>query len=349
MIKVMVVDDSALMRKIITRILNSDNEIDVVMTARDGIDSLEKIIRQKPDVITLDVEMPRMDGVETLKRLRKQFPEIPVVMISSLTTENAELTLKCLELGAFDFVHKPSSKSIDMSIESVSDKIVDRVKKAFENKDKLSNVTPILIEDKTTLEKKELKTNLTKLVCIGISTGGPNALMKLIPRLPTDLSASILIVQHMPAGFTKAFSERLDKMSKLHIKEAEDGDKCIDGRVLIAPGDFHMKVRRQGIDLVVELNKGEKVNRHRPSADILFLSAAENFGRRTLGVIMTGMGNDGAEHLGDIRKAGGYTIAQDENSSVVYGMPRTAVELDNVDKVLPLKDIYREIIDFSEK
>ena len=354
MIKVMVVDDSALMRKFVSEILSSDKEIKVINIARDGIDALAKIKLEKPDVITLDIEMPNMDGMQTLKEVKKLYPEIQVVMLSSLTTEHAQITIKALELGAFDFIPKPSGKSIDINIKSSTEEIVTKVKNAYSGKNK-SNIRRAVVAE-TKIEKKVeyseniLKNNsLNKIIAIGISTGGPNAILEVLPKLPQDLKACILIVQHMPAGFTRAFAERLNSVSKLYIKEASNGDICSDGKVFIAPGDYHLKVRRQGVNLVTEIVHDEPVNRHRPSADVLFESVAKNYSMKTMGVIMTGMGNDGAKNIGLIKQYGGYTIGQDEKSSIVYGMPRVAKELGNLHKVVSLYDIHKEIIDYTKK
>ncbi|MCK9225194.1 MAG: chemotaxis response regulator protein-glutamate methylesterase [Candidatus Muirbacterium halophilum] len=354
MIKVIVVDDSALMRKFLSEILSTDNDIKVINTARDGIDALEKIKIEKPDVITLDIEMPNMNGMETLKAIKKNYPKIQVVMISSLTTEHAQITIKALEFGAFDFIPKPSGRSIDINIKKSTEEIISKVKNANYSKSKIIIKNPIFaltkLEKKEEYSEKILKNNhLNKIIAIGISTGGPNAIMEVLPKLPQDLKACILIVQHMPAGFTKAFAERLNSVSKLYVKEAENNDVCSDGKVFLAPGNYHLKVRRQGVNLIIDIAQDDPVNRHRPSADVLFESVAKNYSRNTMGIIMTGMGSDGAKNIGMIKKFGGYTIGQDEKTSIVYGMPRVANELGNLDKVVSLYDIHKEIIDFTNK
>ncbi len=352
MIKVMVVDDSALMRKLITQILEQDPGIKVTDTAMDGIFALEKIPVCKPDVVTLDVEMPRKDGMQTLKEIKKMYPEVQVVMLSSLTTEHAHITIKALELGAFDFIPKPSGKSIDITIKNSSHEIIEKVKNAYRNRGvSHSRVEHSPVKEEIKAEKSQAiaqNRSLTHIVAIGISTGGPNAILSVLPKLPADLKACILIVQHMPAGFTKAFADRLNTICQMTVSEAKDHEVCTDGRVFVAPGDYHLAVRRDGVNLVTAITHSEPVNRHRPSADVLFESVANNFGRRAMGVIMTGMGSDGAKNIGMIRRLGGYTIGQDERSSIVYGMPKVARELGNLDRVVELRNIYKEIIVFTK-
>ncbi|MGM0607437.1 MAG: protein-glutamate methylesterase/protein-glutamine glutaminase [Candidatus Muiribacteriota bacterium] len=358
MINVLVVDDSALMRKIIKQILEKDSEIQVVDTAMDGIFAVNKARSLKPDVITLDVEMPRKDGLQALKEIKETNPEIQVIMLSSLTSKNAETTLKSLEAGAFDFIHKPSGKSIDISLEnSSSQQIIEKVKSAYTHRKKspkppsrMKNaIKKISIEERAEAYQKIKSNNhLNNLIAVGISTGGPNAILEVLPKLPADLNAAILIVQHMPAGFTEAYANRLNYISKLLVKEAKKGDIITNGKVFIAPGDKHIEVERKGVNLILDVNQKPQINHHRPSADILFESAAKNFGKKTMGIIMTGMGNDGAKNIGLIKQNGGYTIGQDEKSCIVYGMPRVADELGNLDKTVPLEKIYEEIIKFSK-
>ena len=331
--KVLVVDDSAFMRMIISDMLNSDPGINVVGTANDGDDALEKIPQLRPDVITLDINMPRRDGLSTLKEIMKRHPT-PVIMLSSLTQKGASVTLEALENGAIDYVGKPSGE-VSMDLEKVKEEIILKVKIAAKAKYKM--LKPILSKAATLESKSEYN---TKVIVIGASTGGPAALMTVLSRLPHDIPP-ILLVQHMPGDFTKPFSERLNSNSKVTIKEASEGDEVLPGHALLAPGDFHMVVEKNEC---ITLNKKPKIHGVRPSVDPLMTSAADVYGSNTLGVILTGMGKDGSEGVTSIKKKDGQNIAQNEASCVVYGMPGEAVKTGCVDKVVPLGRIAREII-----
>lgn len=339
LIRVLVIDDSALMRKMIPQLLSADLGISVVGTAMDGLFALKKMEELKPDVVTLDVDMPRMDGIETLRRIVERFGT-PVIMVSSLTEQGASLTLQALEIGAFDFVTKPQD-AISVNIRNISDELIAKVKAAAANplarlrtrKVEWTAVPPVKKTDRS-MKSAE------KILAIGISTGGPNALSFMLPRLPAHFPAGILIVQHMPPGFTDMFAVRLNNNCAIEVKEAQDGDLVIPGRALIAPGGRHLRVKRLPLGTIAVLSDTPPVNGHRPSADVLFRSVASEFdGRNVTGVIMTGMGSDGAEGLGEIKAQGGMTVAQDEKSSVVFGMPKAAIERNYAREVVPLGEL----------
>ncbi|HBR16420.1 MAG: hypothetical protein A3G39_07760 [Deltaproteobacteria bacterium RIFCSPLOWO2_12_FULL_43_16] len=334
-IRVLVADDSALMRKLIPHILAKDPEIEVVATAVDGLFALKKVGEYRPDVITLDVDMPRMDGLTALKHIVTEY-KTPVIMVSSLTEAGVELTLKALELGAMDFITKPHD-AISVHIGDIADDLIRKIKA-------IAKVSPVRLLPKPKVysapkSAKKIERRADKIIAIGISTGGPNALSYLLPLLPAEIPAGLLIVQHMPPGFTEVFADRLNNICKIDVKEARDGDMVVPGRVIIAPGGKHIKVKNTNFGYVVIVSATAAVNGHRPSADVLFNSVAAECGRSAVGVIMTGMGEDGAEGLGHIKAAGGMTIAQDENSCVVYGMPKVAVERGYADRVASLQDM----------
>ncbi len=334
-IRVLVVDDSALMRKMIPYILGSDPEIEVVGTAMDGLFALKKIEVLKPDVITLDINMPRMDGIDTLRHIVEDFGT-PAIILSSLTNKDAELTLQALEIGAFDFVTKPQD-AVSVHIQEIGVELIEKVKSAFANPQarfKLKKVRPATVKKKT--EPLFLRNPADRVLAIGVSTGGPNALSYLLPQIPADFPAAILIVQHMPPGFTKMFAMRLDSTCAIEVKEAADGDIVLPGRALIAPGDYHLKVKRMPQGTIVVLSKSPPVSSHRPSADVLFRSVAAEYGSSATGLIMSGMGSDGAEGIGEIMVQGGLTVAQDERTCVVFGMPKAAIEMNHIGKVLSL-------------
>ncbi|CAG1064922.1 Protein-glutamate methylesterase/protein-glutamine glutaminase [uncultured bacterium] len=334
--KVMVVDDSALMRRMIPLILEKSPEIEVVATAVDGRFALSKAEKNRPDVITLDMDMPGMDGLTTLKHIVRDFG-IPVVVVSSMTTRGAELTMKAFELGAMDVIAKPAD-AISVNIKEIAEELIEKVLAIGRSSvsklhldvpaEKLPEPRPAVCSRAKTAEQ---------VIAIGISTGGPNALSYMLPLLPADLPAAVLVVQHMPAGFTEVFASRLNKACALEVREARDGDLVTPGRVLIAPGDYHMKIKKTALSTIVVLSSRPAVNGHRPSADVLFNSVAAEYGPSSVGVIMTGMGEDGAEGIGEIKKAGGRTLAQDENTSVVFGMPKAAIRRGYVDRVIPLE------------
>jgi len=341
MIKVLVVDDSAFMRKIVSDIFNQTPGFIVMDTARSGLDAIEKLKRNKPDVITMDVEMPGMDGLSALKIIMEQYPT-PVVMLSSLTKDGAEATLKALELGAIDFVAKAGGVIADIS--SVQEELVQKVRAAAH-----VNVRQLSKQNMQIL-KPIIKLNIVpftgeQVVAIGTSTGGPRALQEIISKIPANFPAGILIVQHMPPGFTKSLSERLNSLSVIRVKEAENGDVVRPGLALIAPGDYHMRVIKGPQQQVqIKLSQEAPINGHRPAVDPMMQSVAEIFQQNTVGVILTGMGTDGSVGIKKIKERGGRTIAEDESSAVVYGMPRAAVELGVVDKVTPLLMVANEII-----
>jgi two-component system chemotaxis response regulator CheB len=320
-VRVLVVDDSALMRKLIPQMLAADNSIEVVGTAMDGTFCLKKIEELRPTVVTLDLEMPGMNGIDTLKEIMRRQP-VPVIVFSSHSTEGASVTLKALGLGAFDFLTKPRDTTAQMA--EIAQELISKVKAAAECK--LRPRMLLGIPPKPEKSQPKSGTAPTKVVAIGISTGGPQALEYLFSQLPGDFLGSIVVVQHMPEGFTDMFARRLDELSALRVKEAQSGDLLQAGRVLICPGSRHMKVKRLPLGDIVVLSDDPRVNGHRPSADVLLRGVAEEFNTHAVGVLMTGMGDDGAEGLGAVKKAGGMTIAQSEDSCVVYGMPKAAIE-----------------------
>jgi len=331
--RVLVVDDSALMRKLIPQMLEGDSSIEVVGTAMDGTFCLKKIEELQPNVVTLDLEMPGMNGIDTLKEIMRKHP-LPVIVVSSHSTEGASVTLKALGLGAFDFVAKPRDASVHMT-ETATD-LIAKIKAAVGGKvvrpgNSLGTGTR---PEKISAAKSGPPPS--KLVAIGISTGGPQALEFLLAQLPGDFPGAIVVVQHMPEGFTEMFARRLDEVSSLRVKEAQSGDVLQAGRVLICPGSRHMKVKRMTRGDVVVLNDEARVNGHRPSVDVLFQSVAEEFGTQAIAALMTGMGDDGAEGLGAVKRAGGMTIAQSEESCVVFGMPKAAIERGYAKRVVAL-------------
>lgn len=346
-IRVLVVDDSALMRLMISDILNSDREIEVVATARDGEDGIRKVTRLKPDVVALDIEMPRLDGLHALGYIMSEIPT-PVVMISAFTKKGAEMTFRALEYGAVDFVCKPSG-TISRNIGMVGDELIAKVKMAAKvNVDKLKFILPKETPGKYLKAKTEKMIAGGKVVAIGASTGGPRALGEILPQLDPDIPAGLVIVQHMSKGFTKAFAHRLNRESKIEVKEAEPGDKIEPGRALIAPGDYHMIVKRKAPDKetagVIGFNQDPPVYGLRPTVDMMMVSAAETYADKTVGVILTGMGSDGAKGMKAIKENNGKTIAQDRDTCVVYGMPKAAVEVGAVDRIVPLSRIAEEIM-----
>jgi two-component system, chemotaxis family, protein-glutamate methylesterase/glutaminase len=319
-VRVLVVDDSALMRKLIPQMLASDQSIEVVGTAMDGSFCLKKIEELQPNVVTLDLEMPGMNGIDTLKEIMRRHP-VPVIVFSSHSIEGASVTVKALGLGAFDFVTKPKDASAHMA--ETAKELIAKVKAAAECK-----LKPRMLPGTPARREKASSSSAapTKVIAIGVSTGGPQAMEYLLSQLPGDFPGSIVVVQHMPDGFTDMFARRLDEVCPLQVKEAQSGDLLQTGRVLICPGSRHIKVKRLPMGDVAVLTDDARVNGHRPSADVLFRSVAEEFKANAVGVIMTGMGDDGAEGLGAVKKEGGMTIAQNEETCVVYGMPKAAIE-----------------------
>jgi len=343
MIKVLVVDDSVLIRKILTDILESDDEIKVIDTARNGKEALEKIELLKPDLVTLDIEMPIMDGITTLKQIVSKH-KIPVIMVSSLTYEGAELTLEALDIGAVDFLPKPTN-IFSIKQEDIKHQIVEKVKVAA--KSKFYAIKPVAEVKKQydiIKKKKLLNTKFDNIVAIGTSTGGPRALQMLIPQFPADINASIVIVQHMPAKFTKSLADRLDSISSVKVKEAEEGEILQRGHAYIAPGDYHLKILKEKDNLVVRLDKEPEVLGLRPTVDKMMDSIAKIDGYNKIGVILTGMGSDGKKGIRSIKESGGFTIAQDEATSVVFGMPKAAISTNCIDIVLPIDKIGEKIL-----
>ncbi|AHC15884.1 protein-glutamate methylesterase/protein-glutamine glutaminase [Salinispira pacifica] len=330
-IRVLVVDDSAMARQIIEKGLSSDPEIEIVGTAADVFQARDLIVYREPDVITLDVEMPKMDGVEFLRRFMPQKP-VPVVMVSAMTGPGARITLEALEYGAVDFVLKPST-SFGVGLKEMIDTLIDKVKAA--SRVDVSSWKNRKVQAPAGSRQRVLVGGTDKILAMGASTGGTVALRQILQAFPADMPGTV-IVQHMPPTFTRMFAEKLDEVCKVNVKEAADGDRILRGQVLVAPGARHMEVKRSGGRYEVRLSQGEKVNGHIPSADVLFNSLASSAGGNVLGVILTGMGGDGARGLLEIRKAGGRTLGQDRDSSVVYGMPQVAMELGAVEKQLPL-------------
>jgi len=336
MINVLVVDDSSLMRRMISEMLNAASNIRVVGTARDGMDAIEKTEKLRPDVVTMDVEMPRMDGLTALCCIMAKTP-VPVVMLTAMGKIEADLAVKSFECGAVDFVSKPS-KTISLDIEEVKNELISKVRAASTvNVKKMGfKVVERRFIEKLLIPPKTDK----KVLIIGASTGGPQALSEIIPKLHRNFPLAVLIVQHLPVGFTKSFSERLSWLGSIALKEAEDNDVLKPGQAFIAPSGYHTVVRNGRIGL----NKRPKVNSVRPSIDVAMKSAAEAYNGKVIGVLLSGMGRDGAEGLKAIKEKGGKTIAQDELTSVIFGMPKAAIEMSVVDKVVPLPDIVDEII-----
>jgi two-component system, chemotaxis family, protein-glutamate methylesterase/glutaminase len=342
-IRVLIIDDSAVVRQTLSTIISSDPQIEVMGTAADPFIAAEKIKNEVPDVITLDVEMPRMDGVTFLKRIMSQHP-IPVVIISSLTEKGAETSLKALEYGAVEIITKPQFDT-KAFIEEARIQICDIIKAAakvivkrrslnsIEVKPKLSS--DVVIPQKTS---RSMIQTTEKVIAVGASTGGTEAIRTFLESMPLD-SPGIVIVQHMPEMFTKSFAQRLNELCRITVKEAENNDTVIPGRALIAPGNKHMLLKRSGARYYVELKDGPLVNRHKPSVDVLFRSTAQYAGKNSIGVILTGMGDDGAKGLLEMREAGAKTIAQDEKTCVVFGMPKEAIKLNAAEKIMPLDQI----------
>ena len=341
-IRVLVVDDSALMRRLIPEALLQDTSIEVVGTAMDGEMGLKKIEELKPEVVTLDLDMPRMDGMEMLRQITRKH-HVPVIVVSAHTEQGASLTLKALGLGAFDFVTKPQDAAKGQ-LHAIAAELSMKIKAA------VAAGAPKMILTVPTVKQKEPRSFSTqprwpsRIVALGVSTGGPQALQYLFSQIPGEFPGCFVVVQHMPEGFTQMFAQRLDESCALEVKEAQSGDLLLAGRVLICPGDRHIKVRRMEHGDVVILVDQARVNGHRPSVDVLFHSVAQEFGRKTVGVLMTGMGEDGAAGLGAIRDAGGYTIAQHPETCVVDSMPRTAIERGFAQRIASLAGMAEAIM-----
>lgn len=336
MISVLVVDDSAIVRKILSDTLSRDPQIDVIGTAPDPYVARDKIVKLKPDVITLDIEMPRMDGLAFLHKLMRYFP-LPVIIVSSLTPEGGQMAMEALEAGAVDVVCKPGAS---YTVSEMSVQLIDKIKAA-------ARVNVVRRATEAPKGRPPVKAALSKttnkVVAIGASTGGTEALRVLLSMLPSNAPGAV-VVQHMPEHFTKSFANRLDGLCEVHVKEAEDGDSVVPGTVLIARGNRHLLLRRSGAVYCAQIKDGPMVCRQRPSADVLFKSVAKYAGANAIGVILTGMGNDGASGLLMMKQNGAYTIAQDEKTCVVYGMPKAAVNLGAADCSLPLEHIAERIL-----
>ena len=336
-IRVLVVDDSALMRKLIPAILARDSSIEVVGTAMDGAFALKKIEELRPDVVTLDLEMPRMDGLEMLRLIMRRAP-LPIILFSTHSKKGGYATLKALALGAVDFLAKPKDAAAG-HLEEIADQLIAKIKVA--KRAAKRKLPPVTVKEELPKLAKGSGPALAprRVIAVGISTGGPNALQYVLSQIPSDFLSAIVVVQHMPEGFTEMFAKRLDECCPPEVQEARSGDLLLAGRVLICPGNRHMMVRRMPRGDMVVLSDGPPVNGHRPSADVLFHSVAQEFSLMSVGVLMTGMGEDGAEGLGAIKAAGGMTIAQSEDTCVVSGMPRAAILKGYANKVIPLEGL----------
>ena len=349
--KVVVVDDSAFMRKSLAILLESDTEIEIVGSARDGIEAIDIIKKTRPDVVTLDVEMPRMDGLTALKKIMKECPT-SVIMVSSLTTDGAEATLKALELGAVDFISKEMS-FVSVKIANIKDELIHKIKtiaKQDSLKNRLLRIQKSLRKGSSTVNqpvvhyKHSLPKYMYKAIALGISTGGPLSLQKVIPLIDKRLKVPMFIVQHMPPNFTKSLSDRLNNMSGVKVKEAENNEIAENGTIYIAPGGMHMKVFKNGMPQIqIKISEQPDTTLHKPSVDVMMESVIDVFGKGTLGVIMTGMGKDGLEGIRKLKDLGGYAMAQDEDSCVVYGMPKAIVDAGFADAVVPLEKIASTI------
>lgn len=342
-IKVLIVDDSALIRGVMKEIINSQTDMEVVGAAPDPLVAREMIKQTNPDVLTLDVEMPKMDGLDFLDRLMRLRP-MPVVMVSSLTEKGSDITMRALELGAVDFVTKPKS-SIQSGLLEYTELITEKIRIASHAKIKArkpqtdadGNASPGLAAIRNPLTSSE------KLIIVGASTGGTEAIKDFLVQLPPDCPG-ILITQHMPPGFTRSFANRLDKLCRISVKEAEGGERVLPGHAYLAPGHSHLLLVRSGANYMTKLDAGEPVNRHRPSVDVLFNSAAVSAGKNAIGVILTGMGKDGAAGMLAMKQAGAYNLAQDEATCVVFGMPKEAIAMGGTHEVAPLHDLPARVL-----
>ncbi len=349
-IKVLVVDDSVFMRRVISDIINGQPDMRVVATASNGKEALALARNFAPDVITMDVEMPVMDGLQALERIMSDTP-LPVIMLSSLTQSGADATVRALHIGAVDFITKPSG-SLSLDINKVAQDIIAKIRVAASARDKLRR--PPVQKSRPPVPPPAppvaaVYRSPDKMVLIGTSTGGPKALHEVIPRLPGNLPAAVLVVQHMPPGFTRSLADRINGMSALRVKEAEDGEPLLTGSVYIAPGDYHLKVRRLGEGLgrrlLINLTRDPAVSGHRPSVDAMIESVVREYWSKTLAVIMTGMGQDGTRGIAALRNKGGKVIAEDSSTCIVFGMPRSVIDAGHADHILPLPHIARGIVE----
>ncbi|HCI13419.1 MAG: chemotaxis response regulator protein-glutamate methylesterase [Gallionellales bacterium GWA2_60_142] len=350
-IKVLVVDDSALIRNVMKEIIDREKDMVCVGAAPDPIAAREMIKALNPDVLTLDVEMPKMDGLDFLERLMRLRP-MPVVMVSTLTERGSDITFRALELGAVDFVSKPKM-DIARGMEEYAAEITDKIRAAAQSRvhARKPAVPTMVVQEKLSADAILPSSvpgrfaSTEKLIIIGASTGGTEAIKEVLTRLPADVPG-ILVTQHMPENFTKSFADRLNSLCKISVKEAEHNERILPGHAYIAPGHSHLLLKRSGANYMTELNQGPPVNRHRPSVDVLFRSAANVAGANAMGIILTGMGKDGAQGMLEMKHAGSFTIAQDEASCVVFGMPREAIALGGAAEVLPLQNIARRTLEY---
>ncbi|WP_442599519.1 protein-glutamate methylesterase/protein-glutamine glutaminase [Neobacillus sp. D3-1R] len=358
--KVLIVDDSAFMRKLIHDFLSDHPELEVIGTARNGEDAIKKIKDLKPDVVTMDVEMPVLNGIEALKMIMEASP-VPVIMLSSTTKEGAENTLLAIQNGAVDFIAKPSG-SISLDLYKVKDELIQKVLSARKaniarlvnskvnqiiSVPKLTHYSKIELENQTFITSQKWEKSSKKIICIGTSTGGPRALQHVLTKLPKEVEAPLFIVQHMPPGFTKSLASRLDSLSQIKVKEAEDGELAKKGVAYIAPGGYHLKVKQVGTSLAIQLDQTQARNGHRPSVDVLFESLSDLSGFAKIAVIMTGMGTDGAQGLRQLKYKGTVkAIAESESTSIVYGMPKAAIATKLVDEVTEVENIAEKILKY---
>jgi len=356
-IKVLIIDDSALIRTMLTQIFNSSEDIEVVGTAADPIIARDKIKKLNPDVLTLDIEMPRMDGITFLKNLMRLRP-MPVIMISTLTEKGAEATLESLRIGAIDFVEKPKA-DVSNTLKSYSDDLIEKIRSAASSNLKIGDHKPVkeiadplksinvdTIISPTT--KKIIFSKTEKIIALGSSTGGTEAVKQLVKMLPKNTPA-ILISQHLPAAFSESFAKHVDDVTEMNVKIAENGEKINKGTIYISPGDKHLLIKKQGSKYICQLNDGPLINRHKPSVEVMFRSFAQVVGSNTIGVMLTGMGADGAIAMKEMRDAGAMNIIQDENSSVVWGMPGEAFRQGAANYVKPLNKIAAQILELTQK
>jgi len=347
-IRVLIVDDAVVVRKLVTDVLSADPALEVAGTAANGRIALQKIPQVNPDLVTLDVEMPDMDGLQTLAAIRKQYPTLPVIMFSTVTQRGAATTIDALSLGANDYVTKPANVgSVTEALQCLRDQLIPKIK-LWCSRATRTETTPLRPGASFTYlaspRRASVQIHPVDIVAIGVSTGGPNALSVLLPELPGDLPVPIVIVQHLPPVFTRLLAERLGSQSALRVKEGATGDVLCPGHVNVAPGAYHMTVRRNGVSMVIQTNQDTPENSCRPAVDVLFRSVVDVYGAGTLGVILTGMGQDGLRGCERIREAGGQILAQDEASSVVWGMPGFVARAGLADEVIPLNDIAGEIV-----
>lgn len=343
-IRVLVVDDSAVVRKVFKEAISREKDMEVVGTAPDPYVARDKIVKLKPDVITLDIEMPRMDGITFLKKLMKHYP-MPVIIVSSLTRNSGKLAMEALSLGALEVISKPSGA---YSVGEMSVQLTDKIRAVARLKVSLVEERPYKKSVQTKITSKLLSETTNKIIAIGASTGGTEALKTVLTGMPPNAPGT-LVVQHMPANFTTSFAERLDELSAMTIKEAKDGDSLINGVALLAPGNYHMLLKRSGANYYVQVKKGPLVHHQRPAVDVLFHSVADYAGSNAVGVILTGMGSDGAHGLLKMKEAGARTVVQDEKSCIVFGMPKEAIKLGAADKVVPLNSVSKTVLDMIVK